>query len=54
MKRMSVSELHFKAELALKAAIKDVIKDHKRTGLPLIIWRDGKVVKVSANRISSK
>ena len=29
---------------ALREAVWDVIQQHKRTGLPLAIWRDGKVV----------
>jgi len=35
-----------KAEEALKAAVAKVIKEHKQLGLPLVIWRDGKVVHV--------
>ena len=31
---------------ALREAVWDVIQDHKRTGLPLVFWRDGKVVHV--------
>lgn len=36
---------------ALKEAVSEVIADHKRTGDPIVIWRDGKVVKVPADRI---
>jgi hypothetical protein len=32
---------------ALREAVWDVIQEHKRTGLPLISWREGKVVHVS-------
>jgi hypothetical protein len=32
--------------MALKAAVEKVIEDHIREGLPLYIWRDGKVVAV--------
>ena len=37
-------ELH--AEMALKAAVEKLIVDHARKGLPLYIWRDGRVVEV--------
>jgi len=35
-----------KAEAALKAAVAKVIAENKRLGIPLVIWRDGKVVHV--------
>jgi hypothetical protein len=37
-----------RAALAMKAAIEKVIEEHAREGLPLYIWRDGKVVAVPA------
>lgn len=46
--------LQVKAEKALKEAVREVIEDHKRTGRPLVIWRNGKVAKVSAKRLSHK
>jgi membrane-bound ClpP family serine protease len=39
------------AEEALKKAVADVIAEHKRTGEPLVIWRDGKVVKIPADQL---
>jgi len=45
-KRLSLSD---KAFLALKEAVRGVIKRHKQTGRPLAIWRDGKVVMISAD-----
>ncbi|MCX5903669.1 MAG: hypothetical protein NTV89_09430 [Proteobacteria bacterium] len=35
-----------KAEEALKAAVAKVIEENKRLGIPLVIWRNGKVVHV--------
>jgi hypothetical protein len=35
-----------RAEMAMKAAMEQVIEEHIREGLPLYIWRDGKVVAV--------
>ena len=34
------------AEKALQEAVAEVITDRKRTGDPLIVWRDGKVAHV--------
>ena len=45
---MSLSE---KAEMALKEAVRGVIKEHARMGLPVVIWRNGKVVKVPAAQL---
>jgi hypothetical protein len=38
--------LHKEALQALREAVWDVIQDHKRHGVPLVWWRDGKVVHV--------
>ncbi len=40
-----------RAEEALKKAVADTIADHKRFGDPIVIWRDGKVVKIPADQI---
>jgi hypothetical protein len=37
--------------MALKAAVKNVIEEHARAGLPVYIWRDGKVVAVPAEEL---
>ncbi|MBU0534508.1 MAG: hypothetical protein KJ887_06935 [Candidatus Omnitrophica bacterium] len=47
-KRMSIQD---KAEAAMKEAVRDVVKRHKKTGRPLAIWQDGKVVHVSPNTV---
>lgn len=44
-KRLTVLD---KAELAMKQAVKKVIAQHKKEGLPLVIWGNGKVKKVAA------
>ena len=41
-----------KAERAMKKAIKGVIADRKMRGEPLIIWKNGKVVKVPASQLN--
>jgi len=50
-KNLSDKAMAFRAEDALKKAVALTIADHKRTGDPIVIWRDGKVVKVPADQI---
>lgn len=45
---MTKKTLQTKALKAFKEAIREVVKQHKRTGRPLAIWKNGKVVKISA------
>jgi len=40
-----------KAELAMKSAIRQVVKDHKKSGRPLAVWKNGKTVRISANKL---
>jgi len=40
-----------RAEIAFKEAVEEVIDEHARLGLPLYIWRDGKVVGASAQEL---
>ena len=46
--------LAFRAEQALKEAVAEAIADHKRHGVPIVVWQDGQVVKIPADRIGSK
>jgi hypothetical protein len=39
--------LRHEALQALREAVWDVIQEHKRTRMPLIVWRDEKVVEIS-------
>ncbi len=41
-----------KAEKAMKQAIRLVIAEKKMRGHPLIIWRNGKVVKIPASKLN--
>jgi hypothetical protein len=43
-----------RAALATQAAMEEVIEEHAREGLPLYIWRDGKVVAVPAEELRKK
>ena len=42
-RRMSLQD---KIEAAMKKAIRQVMTQHKKTGRPLAIWQNGKVVRV--------
>ena len=50
-KNLPDKAMAFRAEEALKKAVAHTIADHKCTGDPIVIWRDGKVVKVPADQI---
>jgi len=50
-KKLSDIPLEIRAKEALKKAVADTIADHKRTGDPIVIWRDGRVVKIPADQI---
>ena len=47
-RKMSMEKM---AEKALQEAVAEVIADRKRTGDPLIVWRDGKVAHVPPEQI---
>ena len=49
-----LSSIVSKAEMALKKAVHKVVKEHERTGEPLIVWKNGKVAKVSARHVLGK
>jgi hypothetical protein len=43
--------LAYQAEKALKEAVTEAIAEHKRKGIPIVVWRDGKVVEIAPDRI---
>jgi hypothetical protein len=43
-KRMSLQD---KAEAALKEAVREVIINHRKTGRPIAVWKNGKTVWIS-------
>lgn len=53
-KKLLKIPLAVRAEEALKEAVAEAIADHKRTGDPIAIWKDGKVVRVPADQIVVK
>jgi hypothetical protein len=49
--------LNKRAEIAFKIAVAKAIDEHARLGLPVYIWRDGRVVELSpdeARELSSQ
>ena len=42
------SSLTAKAEAAFKQAARKVVEVAKQTGTPIIVWRDGRIVKIPA------
>jgi hypothetical protein len=46
--------LERRAELALKAAVKKVIVEHARQGLPIYVWRDGAVVEIPPDELRTQ
>jgi hypothetical protein len=43
--------LAYQAEEALKKAVAEAITEHRRNGVPIAIWRDGKVVRIPSDEI---
>ncbi|MDO8525432.1 MAG: hypothetical protein Q7S07_02985 [Candidatus Omnitrophota bacterium] len=48
---MNKKTLQEKAFKAFKAAIRGVIEDHKRSGRPLSVWRNGRVMRISPDKV---
>jgi hypothetical protein len=40
--------------IALKAAIKKAIQEHAREGLPIYVYRDGKVVEIPPDQLAAE
>jgi hypothetical protein len=49
--RKSLPLLAYRAEEALRKAVAEAIAEHRRNGVPIAIWRDGKVVRIPADQI---
>jgi hypothetical protein len=43
--------LAVRAEKAFKEAVANAITEHKRAGVPITIWQDGKVVQIPPDQI---
>jgi hypothetical protein len=51
---MTKKTLQARAFKALKEAVCEVVEEHKRSGRPLAVWRNGKVVKIPASQALRK
>ena len=43
--------LEKRAEIAFKVAVAKAIDEHARLGLPVYVWRDGRVVELSPDEV---
>jgi hypothetical protein len=43
--------LEVRAEMALKAAVHNLIEEHARQGRSIFVWEDGKVVEITAEEL---
>ena len=48
---MNKKVLQEKAFKAFKEAIRGVVKEHKRDGRPLSVWRNGKIMHLSPDKV---
>lgn len=49
--RRSLALLAYRAEEALCRAVGEAIAEHRRNGIPIAIWRNGRVVRIPADQI---
>lgn len=47
-------QLAAKAEKALKEAVAKTIEDHFQSGDPIVVWKNGKVVRVSPETLCAR
>ena len=47
------SPIEKRAEIAFKVAVAKAIDEHTRLGLPVYVWRNSRVVKLSPNKTVS-
>jgi len=43
--------LHVRAEMAMRAAVKKLVRERLRDGSPVYIWRDGQVVALQGQEL---
>ena len=49
--KLRPSKVGLLAERALKKAVANVIKVHREKKLPLVVWKNGRVVKIAAKNL---
>ncbi len=45
------SLLAYKAEEAFRKAVAEAIAEHRRNGVPIAVWRNGRVVRIPPDQI---
>lgn len=45
------SSFAVKAEKALRIAVAKTIEEHRRSGDPIVVWENGRVVKIPASKL---
>jgi len=50
-RKRTPSLLAYRAEEALRKAVAEAMAEHRRNGVPIAIWRNGKVVHIPADQI---
>ena len=48
MRKRNKSSMTEEAMQALREAVAKVVEDHRRRGIPLAVWHDGKAVSIPA------
>jgi hypothetical protein len=43
-----------RGQIAFRTAVATVVRQHRQAGLPLAIWRDGKVTLVPASKVKAR
>lgn len=51
MKKNNDAQLLTMAVKAMRSAVKKVVAERKLRGQPLIVWKNGKVVKIPASQL---
>lgn len=49
--KKSKLSIHRRAEIAFKLAVDNALRQHARAGLPVYVWRNGKVVEIPAREL---
>ncbi|PIP84493.1 MAG: hypothetical protein CO113_08365 [Elusimicrobia bacterium CG_4_9_14_3_um_filter_62_55] len=49
-----VPSVVLKAEKALQIAVENTIEEHRLSGDPIVVWENGRVVKIPASKIPRK
>ena len=51
---MTKKTLQLKAIKAFKEAVRKVVEEHRRSGRRLVVWRNGKLMRIPASQVLRK